>query len=58
LRAVAYNIPEQCCAGYYPQCNALIPWWHFAKDSKTPAANLVACTCAKQRRQEVNLRSE
>jgi molybdopterin-dependent oxidoreductase alpha subunit len=41
LRVVAYNIPPQCCAGYYPECNALIPWWHHAKGSKTPAAKLV-----------------
>ena len=27
--------------GYYPECNALIPWWHHAKDSDTPAAKLV-----------------
>jgi hypothetical protein len=33
--------PEKCCAGYYPECNALVPWWHYAKDSKTPAAKLV-----------------
>jgi molybdopterin-dependent oxidoreductase alpha subunit len=41
LRIVAYNIPERCCAGYYPECNALIPWWHHAKESNTPAAKLV-----------------
>lgn len=41
LRVTAYNIPERCCAGNYPECNALIPWWHFAKDSMTPAAKLV-----------------
>jgi hypothetical protein len=41
LRVTAYNIPEKCCAGYYPECNALIPWWHYAKESKTPAAKLV-----------------
>lgn len=41
LQVVPYNIPERCCAGYYPECNALIPWWHHAKDSKTPAAKLV-----------------
>ena len=41
LRLTAYNIPQRCCAGYYPECNALIPWWHYAKDNKTPAAKMV-----------------
>jgi anaerobic selenocysteine-containing dehydrogenase len=41
LCAVAYNIATRCCAGYYPECNPLIPWWHHAKESKTPAAKLV-----------------
>jgi len=47
FRVMAYNIPERCCAGYYPECNALIPWWHHAKESKTPAAKLVRVTVAK-----------
>jgi molybdopterin-dependent oxidoreductase alpha subunit len=42
-----YNIATKCCAGYYPECNALIPWWHHAKDSKTPAAKLVRVTIKK-----------
>lgn len=41
LCVLPYNIATNCCAGYYPECNALIPWWHYAKDSKTPAAKLV-----------------
>jgi len=41
LAATAFNIPEKCCAGYYPECNALIPWRHHAKESKTPAGKLV-----------------
>jgi hypothetical protein len=41
LRVVAYDIPEGCCAGYYPECNPLIPLWHHAKGSKVPAAKAV-----------------
>jgi len=36
-----YGIPEICIAGYYPECNVLIPLWHYAKKSKVPAAKSV-----------------
>jgi len=38
LRVTPYDIPEGCCAGYYPECNALLPVWHHAERSKVPAA--------------------
>ena len=38
LRVVPYDIPEGCIAGYYPECNPLIPLWHHAERSKVPAA--------------------
>src|SRR5205814_9800965 len=41
LRATAYNVPVGCCADYYPECNPLIPWWHHAEGSKTPAAKSI-----------------
>lgn len=41
LRVVSYNIPQGCIGGYYPECNALIPFWHHAEESKTPAAKSV-----------------
>jgi molybdopterin-dependent oxidoreductase alpha subunit len=41
LRITAYDIPQGCCAGYYPECNPLIPLWHHAKRSKVPAAKSV-----------------
>ena len=41
LRVVSYNIPQGCIGGYYPECNALIPFWHHAQESKTPAAKSV-----------------
>lgn len=41
LRVTSYNIPEGCAAGYYPECNPLIPLWHDAKDSRVPAAKSV-----------------
>ena len=41
LRIVAYNIPDGCVAGYYPECNVLIPLWHHAERSKVPAAKSI-----------------
>jgi molybdopterin-dependent oxidoreductase alpha subunit len=42
LRVVEYSVPAGCVAGYYPECNPLIPLWHYAKDSKVPAAKSIA----------------
>ena len=41
LRATMYDVPQGCCAGYYPECNPLIPWWHHAEGSNTPAAKSI-----------------
>jgi molybdopterin-dependent oxidoreductase alpha subunit len=32
-----YNIPEGCLGGYYPECNPLVPFWHYAEGSNVPA---------------------
>ncbi len=44
LRIIAYDIPEGCCGGYYPECNPLIPLWHHAEHSKVPAAKSIPVT--------------
>jgi hypothetical protein len=31
LVALAHDIPEGCAAGFYPECNALIPVWHHGR---------------------------
>jgi molybdopterin-dependent oxidoreductase alpha subunit len=36
LRLVAYNIPEGCCACYYPESNPLVPLSHHDPKAKTP----------------------
>ena len=41
LTVIAYDIPEGCCAGYYPECNVLVPLWHHAERAKVPAAKSV-----------------
>jgi anaerobic selenocysteine-containing dehydrogenase len=41
LRIRAYDIPEGCIGGYYPECNPLLPLWHYAKESKVPGAKSI-----------------
>ena len=41
LRAVPYDVPQGCCAAYYPECNVLVPLWQHAEKSKVPAAKSV-----------------
>jgi anaerobic selenocysteine-containing dehydrogenase len=41
LRVVAYNVPRGSCAGYYPECNPLLPLWHHAEGSHVPAAKSI-----------------
>ena len=36
-----YDVPKGCIGGYYPECNPLLPLWHFAKESKVPAAKSI-----------------
>ena len=41
LRATRYDIPCGSCAGYYPECNPLLPLWHHAARSHVPAAKSI-----------------
>jgi molybdopterin-dependent oxidoreductase alpha subunit len=41
LQVVPYAMPEKSVAGYYPECNVLIPVWHHAVSAKVPAAKSV-----------------
>jgi molybdopterin-dependent oxidoreductase alpha subunit len=47
LQVVAYDIPRKSVAGYYPECNGLIPLWHYAEGSKVPAAKSVPVRIVK-----------
>jgi molybdopterin-dependent oxidoreductase alpha subunit len=51
LRVTPYDIPEGCCAAYYPECNPLIPVWHYADKSKVPAAKSIPIRIALQQKQ-------
>ena len=41
LRVTGYDIPRGCAAAYYPECNPLVPVWHYAEESKVPAAKSI-----------------
>jgi molybdopterin-dependent oxidoreductase alpha subunit len=41
LRLTSYDIPRGCVAGYYPECNPLVPLWHCAQGSQVPASKSI-----------------
>ncbi|MEE9403625.1 MAG: FdhF/YdeP family oxidoreductase [Algisphaera sp.] len=47
FRLVAYDIPRGCCAGYFPELNALISLTSVALKSNTPVSKLVPVTLTK-----------
>ena len=46
FKVVAYNIPKNCCATYFPETNVLVPLDSFAHTAKTPASKSVIITVA------------
>jgi molybdopterin-dependent oxidoreductase alpha subunit len=49
FRATRYDVPLGSCAGYYPECNPLLPLWHHAKRSHVPAAKSIPVRIRKTR---------
>jgi anaerobic selenocysteine-containing dehydrogenase len=47
LQVVAYDVPRKGIVEYYPECNVLIPLWHFAEGSKVPAAKSIPVRIAR-----------
>ena len=41
LKLVAYKLPRGTIAGYYPECNVLVPITHHDQLSKTPASKSI-----------------
>lgn len=41
FEVVAFDIPPGCAAGYFPECNPLLPLWHHAEESHVPAAKSI-----------------
>jgi len=48
FQVIDYDIAPGTIAAYYPECNALIPLWQFAEESKTPAAKSVPVRMAPE----------
>jgi anaerobic selenocysteine-containing dehydrogenase len=47
LQVVAYDIPRRSIASYYPECNVLLPLWHYAEGSKVPAGKSIPVRITK-----------
>ena len=50
LKVMEYPVPPGCIAGYYPECNPLLPLWHHAKEAYVPAAKSIAVRIEATRR--------
>ena len=48
FKVVGYDIPEHCCATYFPEANVLVPLDSFAHTAKTPASKSVIVTIHAQ----------
>jgi molybdopterin-dependent oxidoreductase alpha subunit len=57
MRAIAYDIPPGACAGYFPECNPLLPLWHHAKGSKVPAAKSIPVRIVRSETSSAAMRS-
>jgi anaerobic selenocysteine-containing dehydrogenase len=41
LRITRHDVPLGCVAGYFPECNPLVPLWHHDDQAKTPASKSI-----------------
>lgn len=58
LQILPYDIPQGCCAAYYPECNPLVPLWHHAEKSKVPASKSVPVFLSKAVKREGQIECE
>ena len=49
LRVFPYDIPDGCAAGYFPECNPLLPLAHHAEGSKVPAGKSIPVRLSLER---------
>ena len=47
IKIVAYDIPYNCAAMYFPEANILVPANRFAHKSRTPASKFIPVTIKK-----------
>lgn len=48
MRATTFDVPRGSCAGYFPECNPLLPLWHYASGSHVPAAKSIPIRIVRQ----------
>lgn len=48
LKIMSFDVPDGCVAGYYPECNPLIPLWHHDDQAKTPASKSIPISLERQ----------
>ena len=51
LKIVAYNLPDGCCAAYYPETNPLVPLYAHDPRSRTPSSKAVPVRLVRTQRQ-------
>ena len=51
LKIVAYNLPDGCCAAYYPETNPLVPLYAHDPRSHTPSSKAVPVRLVRTQRQ-------
>ena len=54
FRIVEYDIPEGCCAAYYPETNPLFPLAHHSPKAKTPSYKLLPIRLTRSSRLPIN----
>ena len=47
FRAIAYDIPRGCAAGYFPELNPLVAAGSFAERSRTPTSKFIPTTISR-----------
>lgn len=52
FQVLAYDMPEGCCAAYFPEANPLVPLWLHDKQAHTPAYKAIPVRLARSAAQK------